>query len=85
MGGIPRIFSFFLESPSLDLKLGESAWFGCGWGAVEPRKLWRLSVTSASKHKSQEKSGAGTGDVHSGQISTGARQGMGFKNGLTSH
>lgn len=38
-------------------------------------------MASASKHKSQEKSGVGIGDISNEKISTGIRQGTGFKSG----
>ena len=71
-----------LESPSLDPKVGESAWYGCGWGQAEPLKIVETLHGLSLQTQLTGRVWVGSGEVPSRRICAGARQGMGFKCGL---
>lgn len=75
MRGIPGSF-FLLESPSLNRKVGESAWCGCGcgWAQVEPLKIVETLHGLSLQTQLTGKVWVGDGDVHSRGISTDARE-----------
>lgn len=75
MRGIPGSF-FLLEAPSLNRKVGESAWCGCGcgWAQVEPLKIVETLHGLSLQTQLTGKVWVGDGDVHSWGISTDARE-----------
>ena len=67
-------FFFFSGVPSLNPKVGEPAWSGCGWGLVEPLKIVETLHGFSLQTQLTGKVWVGDGDVHSGGISTDARE-----------